>query len=941
VWLGVLLAVLAVAATAWATQVLGAGGPLGITAVVAAAVVAAFAPSVVEWLVRRGRAHRRAREVAERRPPENPAGLLRADRHVVPFDGRGDEYAELREWCRDDKPPVRLLTGPGGVGKTRLALELGRYLRSCGWQVIVVGAGQEAEALRRLRATTRGSLLLVVDYAETRSGLVELLRSVPDHSAHVRVLLIARSVGDWWDRLGADVPAVRRLVRTQTTMELSTELSEAACRAELVRAVPHFAGALGVAAPDHVDVSVPGVAPRLVLHAAALVAVLRAADGGQLTPAGQVVADLGVLDELLGHEQRYWAQSAAQAGLAGISGVALRRAVAVSCLLPAEDEAAAARLLRRVPDLVDGEGPRRQVARWLAQLYPGRTGFWGSLQPDLVAEAHVIAEVTRCPELVLTGLDELRPPQARQLLTVLSLAAAHRPADRWVLEKLLRAELDRLLPAALAVATASGGALCRVLVRVLATAPLTPRRLRQIDREIPYPSTALAGAAVAVARRVLATLPADADPAESAYRWERLAVMDAQAGRTAAARRHSQRAVERYQALVEADRRRFLPDLARCLHLLAIQDAELDWHDRAVEHARQAERHYRALQDDLDRHAADRAACLHNLGTWLAALGRREEALPLLEEAVRGYQELVDSDPERYLRDVTEALRNRDLCRSELHRTTEPLPELRRAVRQAREHAEREPDHYLPDLARALHNLGAWHLEQGELAEALPTLEEALGHFQKLVSANSRYRSDLAACENDLGVNLFRLDRVPEAVSHARQAVAVNTALHKTSPHRTRAELARSLDNLIVFLAGQNEHAEARRHAEQAVRLYRDLAALDPGRYRPELARALTNLGVSLSELGRHAEAQPLAWEAMSVCRTLTEEDPDQYWPHLARALDNLAVDYTALRRHADADRCRQEADRLRESHGECPPHRRRWGPRRGPAQRTGALPGH
>src|SRR5882757_3615857 len=209
VWLGVVLAVLAVGGTAWLSKALDNQGPSAIVTLVAAAVVAAFAPSFVEWLVRRARIRRGGREVAERQPPANPAGLLRAERGVVAFDGRGAEYAELREWCRDDELPVRLLTGPGGVGKTRLALELGEYLRSCGWQVLVVAAGREREAAARLRETTRGSLLLVVDYAETRAELVELLRSVPGGSAHVRVLLIARGVGDWWDRLGAHVPTVR------------------------------------------------------------------------------------------------------------------------------------------------------------------------------------------------------------------------------------------------------------------------------------------------------------------------------------------------------------------------------------------------------------------------------------------------------------------------------------------------------------------------------------------------------------------------------------------------------------------------------------------------------------------------------------------------------------------------------------------------------------
>ena len=56
-------------------------------------------------------------------------------------------------------------------------------------------------------------MLLVVDYAETRIGLADLLRSVAaDDGAAVRVLLLARSAGQWWEQLGAGEGAIRDLV---------------------------------------------------------------------------------------------------------------------------------------------------------------------------------------------------------------------------------------------------------------------------------------------------------------------------------------------------------------------------------------------------------------------------------------------------------------------------------------------------------------------------------------------------------------------------------------------------------------------------------------------------------------------------------------------------------------------------------------------------------
>jgi hypothetical protein len=64
--------------------------------------------------------------VTRREQQHSPASLLRADRAVVPFYGREQLRHDLLGWCRNDpaEVSVRLLTGPAGHGKTRLAHHL-------------------------------------------------------------------------------------------------------------------------------------------------------------------------------------------------------------------------------------------------------------------------------------------------------------------------------------------------------------------------------------------------------------------------------------------------------------------------------------------------------------------------------------------------------------------------------------------------------------------------------------------------------------------------------------------------------------------------------------------------------------------------------------------------------------------------------------------------
>src|SRR5690606_32434600 len=133
----------------------------------------AFAPTVLDRLRERDRAREVRDEAAELLPQmTGPAQLLHPARGVVPFVGRERELAELLAWCADPQAGrLRLLTGPGGVGKSRLAAELAARLGP-EWGGLEVRDDSEAEALARWReADPRRPVLIVVDYAETRTGL--------------------------------------------------------------------------------------------------------------------------------------------------------------------------------------------------------------------------------------------------------------------------------------------------------------------------------------------------------------------------------------------------------------------------------------------------------------------------------------------------------------------------------------------------------------------------------------------------------------------------------------------------------------------------------------------------------------------------------------------------------------------------------------------------
>lgn len=193
-----------------------AGGPWALLGAVMGAVTGAFAPSLSEAARHRGTARGSWQASVERTPLHSWARLLDPRREVVGFIGREAELAALAAWCEDRHAGrLRLVTGPGGVGKTRLAVELVHRMQQPGWKCQRVADGKEGDVIGALREVTRARALLVVDYAESRVGLRNMLGALAgEQGVGIKVLLLARSTGDWWDQLGVDHPDVWDLVQS-------------------------------------------------------------------------------------------------------------------------------------------------------------------------------------------------------------------------------------------------------------------------------------------------------------------------------------------------------------------------------------------------------------------------------------------------------------------------------------------------------------------------------------------------------------------------------------------------------------------------------------------------------------------------------------------------------------------------------------------------------
>jgi hypothetical protein len=178
------------------------------------------------------------------------ARFLRPEEAVVGFRDR-PELAGLLDWfAAPGRMAVRLVTGSGGAGKTRLALRLDQEMAANGWQPLWVPRGGEGEAVAAVRELGQ-PCVLVVDYAETRDGLGALLGDVAGWDGpDMRIVLLARGSGEWWQRLATSTDdRVARLLGAPPVP--LGPLASPGGPAELFSvALTAFAGKLAVPRPD-------------------------------------------------------------------------------------------------------------------------------------------------------------------------------------------------------------------------------------------------------------------------------------------------------------------------------------------------------------------------------------------------------------------------------------------------------------------------------------------------------------------------------------------------------------------------------------------------------------------------------------------------------------------------------------------------------------------
>lgn len=767
-------------------------------------------------------------------PPGSPAGLLRAEVSPVGCHGRDDLLATLTDWCQEPAEfSLRLLTGPGGRGKTRLGRELVERMTDRGWAAGFLDDQCPDDDLDRL-ATLSDPLLLVMDYAETRPdqlrACLRVMRPGTGSGTRVRLLLLARAAGEWWRQARATTRALRELPAA-AVRELEPLAPDAQSRAEAFRQVvdelaPALAALPGMpakaGAAPHVTLRLADRRHRgaLALNVAALTALLER--DGPVPGRGGPTADGE--ETLLLHEERYWTQSANAHGIGHLHPATLRQLVAAATLHRAATLAEARAFLTGLACLT-GETANTALAAavWLHELYGGQDGYWTGLAPDPLGAYQVGETLRDFPELLPEITGRATRERARHVLRVLCRAREPFPE---LGERIIEAVTARPRPLALAAVdlmpqepdTTLTTALDAVLANVTSDEALPADLLSAVPRH----TEVLARSALAMARQNVARLRTapDAAPARLADALRDFAYRLSAAGDYPEAVAAAEEAV---------GLRSGGAGKAELIDVLLGYGARLDEVGRHEEAARAGDRLLvlsgdgagspaRAADDAEDQERL--ARILHHHACWCHRAGRSADALYAGARSVEIRRLLAARDPGQPAGELAGSLLNHALYLQADGNPEAAAGPLGEAVAMLRRLADESSDGHLAALGRALHDQGRLYAALREPDRALMCAEEAAVIHRGLAGDGTSppRTSDLAAVLVGLAARLTDAGRTGSALDTLAEAVALRRTLAADGGSAATGRLAVALTDQAVLLWHTGRSEDAERVTDEAVR---------------------------------------------------------------------------------------------------------------------------
>ncbi|WP_158247498.1 MULTISPECIES: tetratricopeptide repeat protein [unclassified Pseudomonas] len=772
--------------------------------------------------------------------------LLRAEEAIIPFDPKREPFLNSQlNWATSQFPiAVRLLIGAGGVGKTRLALELCLRLKVQGWDAGFLSSECEVNNCEKLISQINDSgrpCCVVIDYAETRQVvLLAILRSLlkAKTSSAVRILLLARDGGEWWAGLSAKDASCEALLEGDASSGpfLLPRLhnSESERQEAYSIALNTFADLLGLTPGQHIPKLVdPHFAHPLYIQMAALMALR-----GERPRSAEALQRA-----VVNHEKRYWGRILSI--VPGDNSAYERQAALLMTLATLANGIATERSIEKAW-VAAGEkkSDLRRVFTSLSSLYPDRQGLQG-LRPDLIGEALVAQSLLArngsiLLDVVIGGEKKIR----QSSLTVLARLLRHRTELASLTEEVLTKKFILCIDEVISVCIETPSSLPEIVQRAYEKLS-RPQKLQ--------------------AAGVL----------EDRLHHEvlQLTALDVAVSKTIAERRAGQ---------VKNNKEEDVAQYASAVKNLSIAYYRDGKGDEALSFARDSVKIYREIaQPKTIKFKSGFAESLINYSNRLCEQGQAEEALTIALQAVEIYRAINKVEHEGYNRELAVAL-NSYACRLDnLGRADESIVIAKECLDLYQKITLETSEDLRGEIASAFNNYANRLVTEGRDEEASAAAKETMNAFQELaISAPHRFQSQFAMSLCNYSGYLFFQEKFPEARDAIEQALEIYRQLVGLRPDRFIGDLASTLRNYGDHLSKIGEYEDGLAAYEESLNICQELAEVRYARFSTDLTFSYLGYADGLANTGDIEGALSAEREALSILDDLVRSNPGFYMPH-------------------------------------------------------------
>ncbi|MBO0496882.1 tetratricopeptide repeat protein [Pseudomonas sp. Marseille-Q1929] len=776
--------------------------------------------------------------------------LLRAEEAIIPFDSKREPFlASQIEWVESDYPiAVRLLTGAGGVGKTRLALEMCLKLTRQGWSAGFLtsecGVEQSEKFVQQLINSSR-PCCVVIDYAETRQSvllsIITALLKKPVEK-NVRILLLARDGGEWWTALPAKDAVCEALLEGDASSGpfLLPQLhdSELERQQAYSTALKIFADITAGVKDQHLpNMEDAHFARPLYIQMAALMALRgerpRSAESLQRA--------------VVNHEKRYWGKALSL--VRGDSVEYERQAALLMTLATFSNGIATERSIEKAWVAAgENKSQLRRVFTSLSSLYPDRQGLQG-LRPDLIGEALVAQSLlardgAQIIDIVISGEKRLR----RSSFTVLARLLRNR-ADLFALvEGALIRRFVLCIDEVIAVCIETPSPLPEIFQSAYEKLS-KPQKLQAagiLEKRLHHEVLQLTTLDVLVSKTITEKKAEHAkkrNKEEDVVGYGRalnnLAVALIRDGKSDEALIYARQSVEVYRQFKNSKTSFFKSCFAGSLLTYANRLDELGESDEALSVVLESIDIYRSLnKEEADSYNLELASTINSYANFLDGLGRTDEAVIAVKESLDIYDGLVPDSSSGVRESMTSALNNYANYLDAEGRTEEASAIARRNMDISRELAATNPNRFQSKYAIALYNYSEYLSIQGNISEALSSCEQALNIYRDLAKVKpNRFEANIARGLRGYADRLYDAGRFDDALTEYETSLSVCRSFFDLTPLKYKTELAFSLIGYSHGLANCGKINDALAATQNAVLVLGDLVEINPGYYLPELEK--------------------------------------------------------------------------------------------------------